>query len=99
MNTYTRMPNGDLLTPDNKYLSKSSEGRDTRAGRLWAEALEDIAKGATVVDSQPEVPEYVQKRMAEYPSVEEQLDYIYHNGIEKWKTDVIKPVKDKWPKR
>tara|TARA_Y100001933_G_C18558159_1_gene380259 strand:- start:78 stop:401 length:324 start_codon:yes stop_codon:yes gene_type:complete len=37
-------------------------------------------------------------RKAEYLSWEEQLDYIYHNGITKWKTDHIKPIKDKYPK-
>jgi len=33
-----------------------------------------------------------------YPTIEEQLDYIYHNGIEAWKVDVIKPIKDAYPK-
>ena len=33
-----------------------------------------------------------------YPSIGEQLDYIYHNGIEKWKTDIVDPVKAKYPK-
>ena len=33
-----------------------------------------------------------------YPSVGDQLDYIYHNGIEKWKTDIVDPVKSKYPK-
>jgi hypothetical protein len=37
-------------------------------------------------------------RKAEYLSWEEQLDYIYHNGITKWKTDHIKPIKEKYPK-
>jgi len=35
---------------------------------------------------------------AGYPSVKDQLDYIYHNGIAKWKSDIIKPVKDAHPK-
>jgi len=37
-------------------------------------------------------------RKADYKSIEFQLDYIYHNGIAKWKTDHIKPIKDKYPK-
>jgi len=37
-------------------------------------------------------------RETEYGSWKEQLDYIYHNGITKWKTDHIKPIKDKYPK-
>ena len=41
---------------------------------------------------------YKDKRRAEYPPFTEQLDYIYHNGIEAWKTDMIMPVKNKYPK-
>ena len=41
--------------------------------------------------------EYKEKRRAEYPSIEDQLDDIYHNGIDKWK-ETIKAVKDKYPK-
>ena len=37
-------------------------------------------------------------RKANFKSWEWQLDYIYHNGITKWKTDHIKPIKDKYPK-
>tara|TARA_R100000426_G_C4794874_1_gene100178 strand:+ start:574 stop:843 length:270 start_codon:yes stop_codon:yes gene_type:complete len=41
--------------------------------------------------------EYIDKRAAEYPSIVDQLDDIYHNGVEGWKT-TIKAVKDKYPK-
>ena len=41
---------------------------------------------------------YVEKRQAEYPPLKEQLDYIYHNGVEAWKADMILPVKNKYPK-
>lgn len=41
--------------------------------------------------------EYKQKRQAEYPSIVDQLDDIYHNGVDGWKT-TIKAVKDKYPK-
>ena len=40
---------------------------------------------------------YVAKRKAEYPSIEDQLDHIYHNGVASWKT-TIKAIKDKYPK-
>tara|TARA_B100000963_G_C22345138_1_gene544753 strand:- start:335 stop:661 length:327 start_codon:yes stop_codon:yes gene_type:complete len=33
-----------------------------------------------------------------YPSWGEQLDYIYHHGIDKWKTDIVDKVKNKIPK-
>ena len=41
--------------------------------------------------------DYKAKRAAEYPSVVDQLDDIYHNGIDGWKA-TIKATKDKYPK-
>ena len=40
---------------------------------------------------------YQTNRENEYPSIVDQLDDIYHNGIDGWKT-TIKAVKDKYPK-
>jgi len=41
---------------------------------------------------------YKTARQEEYPSYGEQLDYIFHNGLEAWKTDIIQPIKDNHPK-
>jgi len=40
---------------------------------------------------------YQGKREKEYPSIVDQLDDIYHNGIDGWKA-TIKVTKDKYPK-
>tara|TARA_R100000152_G_C6723243_1_gene148896 strand:+ start:675 stop:962 length:288 start_codon:yes stop_codon:yes gene_type:complete len=40
---------------------------------------------------------YQRDRAAEYPSIVDQLDDIYHNGIDGWKA-TIKTIKDKYPK-
>ena len=40
---------------------------------------------------------YEGKRAKEYPTIEDQLDDIYHNGIDAWKA-TIKVTKDKYPK-
>ena len=40
---------------------------------------------------------YKSQRKAEYPDLASQLDDIYHNGIDGWKT-TIKAIKDKYPK-
>ena len=40
---------------------------------------------------------YVDARVAEYPPLQEQLDKIYHSGVNAWKLD-IKAIKDKYPK-
>ena len=41
---------------------------------------------------------YKDLRAKEYPSITDQLDYIYHNGVDAWKKDMIDPVKNKYPK-
>ena len=41
--------------------------------------------------------QYQRDRAKEYPAIEDQLDDIYHNGIDGWKT-TIKATKDKYPK-
>ena len=52
-----------------------------------------IVEGADYVG----VTTYTDARKAEYPPLEEQLDKIYHSGIDVWKAD-IKVIKDKNPK-
>ena len=52
-----------------------------------------IVEGADYVG----VTTYTESRRIEYPSVEDQLDKIYHSGIDAWKAD-IKAIKDKYPK-
>ena len=42
--------------------------------------------------------EYKDLRAQAYPAIADQLDYIYHNGVDAWKKDMIDPVKNKYPK-
>tara|TARA_R100000734_G_scaffold6819_1_gene5695 strand:+ start:958 stop:1254 length:297 start_codon:yes stop_codon:yes gene_type:complete len=57
-----------------------------------------IDAARTELDSEYAKVKYKDDRKAEYPDWGTQLDYIYHNGIEKWKTDIVDPVKSKYPK-
>lgn len=41
--------------------------------------------------------EYQRRRVAEYPTIAEQLDMIYHDGIDAWKAS-ISEIKNKYPK-
>ena len=52
-----------------------------------------IVEGADYVG----VTTYTEARRAEYPPIVDQLDKIYHEGIDAWKAD-IKAIKDKYPK-
>lgn len=41
--------------------------------------------------------DYQRRRAAEYPSIPDQLDTLYHGGYDAWKA-TIQAVKDKYPK-
>ena len=59
----------------------------------WSQVSAKKAELQTAYDNN----EYQRKRAAEYPSIADQLDDIYHNGIDGWKS-TIKATKDKYPK-
>ncbi len=68
----------------------------------WLENTTPIAE-ADILAKQKELQtaydnaKYQRDRAEAYPSIAEQLDDIYHNGIDAWKA-TIKTVKDKYPK-
>ena len=59
---------------------------------------EEIQNEMDRLQADYDAKEYQRKREVEYPSIKDQLDKIYHEGIDKWKDEMIKPVKDKYPK-
>ena len=79
---------------DNTFIPPVSDNRD------YLQFVDDIGKhGLGIVegaDAETQIS-YVDARKAEYPPLEEQLDKIYHSGVDAWKAD-IKVIKDKYPK-
>ena len=67
----------------------------------WGETTpisnEDILAKQAELQAEYDAKEYQRKRKKEYPKIEDQLDDIYHNGIDGWKA-TIKATKDKYPK-
>jgi hypothetical protein len=51
----------------------------------------------TQVNAWTDPEQYKINRASEYPSMADQLDDIFHNGIDGWKT-TIQAIKDKYPK-
>ena len=90
------------IQPQNSILRKSdntSIPRDDR-NRDYRKFVEDVRTlGLEIVEGADYVgvTTYTEARRAEYPPLEEQLDKIYHEGIDAWKAD-IKAIKDKYPK-
>lgn len=57
----------------------------------------DIKAKQKELDAEYVSNEYQRQRKTEYPKIADQLDDIYHNGIDGWK-EKIKAIKDKYPK-
>ena len=79
-----------------KYVTGADENGTAVFGDqlfTWAE----VSAKKTALQTAYDNNEYQRKRAAEYPSIADQLDDIYHNGIDGWKT-TIKATKDKYPK-
>ena len=70
-----------------QYLVDGYHAQKQRAENEQAQAELDRIANMTYRDNRREA----------YPQIEDQLDDIYHNGIEGWKTN-IKAIKDKYPK-
>ena len=52
---------------------------------------------ATRLQAAYDAKAYQRDRAVAYPSMADQLDDIYHNGVDEWKK-TIKAIKDKYPK-
>ena len=57
----------------------------------------DIEAKMVEVQTDYDSKQYQRDREKEYPSIADQLDKIYHSGLNEWKK-VIKLTKDKYPK-
>ena len=57
----------------------------------------DIETKVNELQADDDAKQYQRDRAKEYPSIADQLDDIYHNGIDDWKA-TIKITKDKYPK-
>jgi hypothetical protein len=56
-----------------------------------------IASYETAGNTAEALQTVLNNRANDYPSIKDQLDKIYHSGIDEWKK-VIKTTKDKYPK-
>tara|TARA_Y100000034_G_scaffold14213_1_gene14875 strand:- start:7 stop:324 length:318 start_codon:yes stop_codon:yes gene_type:complete len=91
------------INPDAEFIIRGTSG-DTATvdGVEWEDGTTPIAKSdieAKMIEVQDgyDAQAYARSRKAEYPSIADQLDDIYHNGVDGWKT-TIKVTKDKYPK-
>ena len=69
----------------------------TYADKSKAPTDEQITAKSKELKDAWDAAQYQRDRAVEYPSIADQLDDLYHNGIDGWKK-TIKVVKDKHPK-
>ena len=81
----------DVVTIDD------SAGAFDKDGQSVAIDLSKVAAARISIDDAYATTKYQRDRAAEYPTWQDQLDKIYHSGIDAWKVD-IKAIKDKYPK-
>ena len=81
-----------LLTKDTfeelELLDSVPAGFDFTYCQEWGLTVDDDVIDRVIIDL----------RKKAYPTWQDQLDSIYHNGVDGWKT-TIKVIKDKYPKR
>ena len=86
-----------LRNSDNTQFLQESIDSDNRD---YQQFLQDVKKEGLGIVQGPTVgvtTAYNIARQAEYPSIIDQLDKIYHTSLTAWKAD-IKAIKDKYPK-
>ena len=77
------------------FFSDGTEADEyAKFGVTWTQVKTEFDRLTAIYDSEL----YKRQRLVEYPDYGTQLDYIYHNGLDKWKTDIVDPVKTKYPK-
>ena len=58
----------------------------------------DIETELVRLQSEFDALAYSRNRADEYPNWDTQLNKIYDDGLTKWKSEMVDPVKAKWPK-
>ena len=92
-------------TPTNEAEYKAQvqfiSGADANGTAIFSDtqpySWSQISAEQSALQTAYDAKKYQRDRAEEYPSIVDQLDDIYHNGVEGW-ASTIKTVKDKFPK-
>ena len=86
--------NDKIIQKGNSFIPRNEDNIDYQQFKADVVGIgTTCVEGATI-----EVTvDYKEARANEYPPLQEQLDKIYHSGVNAWKAD-IKAIKDKYPK-
>jgi hypothetical protein len=82
--------------PNVVSILESNEAYDAQ-GNLVVLDMVAVDAEVAVLKAEYDSKQYARNRAEAYPSTADQLDDIYHNGVDGWKA-TIKAVKDTYPK-
>tara|TARA_B100000902_G_scaffold348216_1_gene356025 strand:- start:215 stop:511 length:297 start_codon:yes stop_codon:yes gene_type:complete len=85
------------LTPNAEFQCEDDVITEWLSDDITQPTDAEITTEQTRLQTEYDNNAYQRNRAAEYPSIPDQLDDIYHNGIDAWKA-TIKVTKDKYPK-
>ncbi len=86
-------PNSTFCITNNDYSTLKWNDPDTNPP-----SLEEVENKNAELQADYDANKYQRDRAAAYPSWQDQLDTIYHQGIDTWKAQ-IKAIKDQHPKK
>jgi hypothetical protein len=89
------------INPDAKVAIRKSNDLDNFQIEYFEGTKEisrdDIIKKVKELEAEYDANEYQRDRAVAYPSIPDQLDKLYHDGLDAWKA-LVKQTKDKYPK-
>ena len=85
------------INPDAKVSITAGDIKQIQWHNTTPIAEKDILAKQKELQAEYDANKYQRDRAEAYPSIEDQLDDLYHNGIDGWKK-TIKTIKDKYPK-
>jgi len=76
----------------------SGDGEVTFVEGVAPVTEDQITTEMTRIQSEYDAQAYARNRQADYPDWGSQLNKIYDDGVTKWKSEMVDPIKSKWPK-
>jgi hypothetical protein len=84
------------LRPNSEWVLRGDELEWLSTG-ITKPTEEEIQAEITRLQAEYEAKEYQRQRAQAYPSIQDQLDTLYHGGYDAWK-ETITAVKEEFPK-
>ena len=86
-----------ILEPNAEFVMLEDEITEWHSEDITQPTDEAIATEQARLQAEYDANQYQRDRALDYPSIADQLDDIFHNGLDAWKA-TIQTTKDKYPK-